>query len=763
MKRLEGRIFAPYRNLWGRLAILKDEVFPRYESFSIDPVFGGADAIYVFFLFGFLALGVVNVYSSSYQYAAIVLRNSEFFLTRQLVALAVGLVAFWFALRFNVGLLGRRWFANAIFVAAFLMCTVATVGHKLHLGFVDYRWIKLGPMRFQPSEFARVAVVLFLAHYLSERRELVNNIRGYVPALALAGLLAAPLMIQPHVSGAAMVLILALVMLWVAGLSWWKVAVPAGVLGAAGLIYAKEKIPYAMSRIKALADLFLLRVDWTDQVPRSMEAFSSGGLWGKGLGEGLLKFGYLSEIHTDFIYAHLAEEQGLILAVAIPVVFLLVLRWSIRLSDSFRDSHRSLLAFGLGVALVLPAFLNMLVALGMFFPTGVPFPFLSYGGSALMMNLFVFGLLLNLSARAFEETLERPVRWVIAGGGTGGHVVPGIALAQRITERWPKDYVVFVGVGSAVERRLLAGLGFEARTVRAWPVVGRRGLGFVWAALKNLVAAFGAMGLLARIRPDRVIGVGGYASVPVVVAAWLMRIPRVIFEPDATGGRANRLLARIAGMVFVAFESAARNYPPNKTQVVGPLIRREFFTARGSPGDKPAEFVLLLIGGSQGSRALVKALTDALPKLAEFRDKLFVYCQAREEDEAAVRERLRDSGVRGEVRTFFAEVWNLYAQADLVVSRAGANAIYELMAVRKPAILIPYPHALGHQEKNARRLVDAGAAEMVRDDELNGELLAERIAFYIQHPERLREMAVAYRGMKVEDGAERLVEMVRGR
>jgi len=281
--------------------------------------------------------------------------------------------------------------------------------------------------------------------------------------------------------------------------------------------------------------------------------------------------------------------------------------------------------------------------------------------------------------------------------------------------------------------------------------------------LKNLFAAFGAAQVLLRIKPDRVVGIGGYASVPVVVAAWFLRIPRVIFEPDAAGGRANRFLAKIANMVFVAFESTRERYPKGKTHVIGPLIRREFADLGDWAADKPGWFVLFLAGGSQGSRSLVKALADALPHLVDLRDKLFIFCQAREEDRAFCERRMEELGFSGEVQTFFDSVWSLYSWASLVVSRAGANTIFELRTVRKPAILVPYPHALGHQEANAKELVEIGAAEMIRDDELSGEVLAGRIRFYMQAPDALRKMSEAYEAFEFEDSALKMAELVRGR
>ncbi|HDH97425.1 MAG TPA: UDP-N-acetylglucosamine--N-acetylmuramyl-(pentapeptide) pyrophosphoryl-undecaprenol N-acetylglucosamine transferase, partial [Proteobacteria bacterium] len=334
----------------------------------------------------------------------------------------------------------------------------------------------------------------------------------------------------------------------------------------------------------------------------------------------------------------------------------------------------------------------------------------------------------------------------------------------RIAERWPRDHVVFMGLDSAIEKRMLAGLGFEFKKVRAAPVVGRRGLGLVRAVLKNLFAVFGAVRAIVEAKPDRVVGIGGYVSVPVVLAAWLLRIPRVIFEPDAAGGRANRFLARFANTVFVAFESAKERYPEHKTYVVGPLVRKEFLDlGRWSADAKRGWFVLLLLGGSQGSHSLVKALAEALPHLVDLRDELFIFCQARAEDRAFIEERMSDHGFSGEVQTFFEHIWSLYSCATLVVSRAGANAIFELCFARKPAILVPYPHALGHQEANARQLVEIGAAEMIRDEDLSGKVLADRIRFYMRAPEVLQKMREAYGPPGFEDGAMKMAEIIRGR
>lgn len=767
----------PNGRLSQRLRILKDELFPSYLSFQLDPVFGGINVIYLFLLFALLALGVVTVYSASYQYSAIVLKDSEYFFTRQLQALVVGLLGFWFALRVDVNLFMRKWLAWSIYgIAIFLcaLCAVAFLSSELHLGFGHYiklvrctsegrcRWIEIGPISFQTSEFARFAIVLFLARYGAVKKGELGKGWGYIKSLFYTGLLALPLLLQTHISGAAIVIALALLMVWAGGLKTFKIAVFAIGFGALGL-FAAKLTGYGWDRIERLYDILKLRVDPTDQLARSMEAFATGGLFGVGLGNGVHKFGYLPEIHTDFIFAHLAEEQGIVVALVMLVAFMFLFRWGLALAGRLSNDYQSLLAFGLSAALVLPAFLNMLVAVGMFFPTGVPFPLLSYGGSSLVVNLFMFGLLLNLSARAFEETLEKPVRWIIAGGGTGGHVVPGIALAQRIVERWPQDHVAFIGVGSPAENRLLSNSGFDLRKIKAVPFVGQKGFRALVAIIKNLFATFKALGLLIKINPDRVIGVGGYVSVPVVLASWILRIPTAIFEPDAKGGKANQFLARFSSIVFVAFESAARRYPQKKTEVIGPLVRREFFKLSEWRDSRPNGFIVFVVGGSQGSHSLVNALSNALPNLVDLRDVLVIYCQARSEDKELIEGAMARFGFAGEVRTFFDKVWILYAWADLVISRAGANAIYELCAAKKPAILVPYPHALAHQAKNAEMLASVGAAEVVADSEFTGELLAQRIKFYVQNVQKLRDMEKAYEKIDLKDGAAKMVELIRSR
>jgi len=771
MRKLNGNMFVPHRQLAQRLKILKDEVFPDFASFRIDPVFGGMDVIYFFFLFALLALGIVTVYSASYQYSSIVLNDSDYFLVRQLQAAILGLLGFWLALRLDVNLLMKKWVSWSIYgfaVALCALCAVVGIGEKLHIGFVNhirfvhFRWVRIGPINFQTSELARFAVVLFLARYGAIKRAELERGRGYIIALIYAGFLALPLLLQPHLSGAAIVIILALGMIWASGSNILKIAAPAMGLGALGLVAAKVT-GYGWERIRMLRDLLFLTVDSRDQMARSMEAFATGGLSGVGLGAGVHKFGSLPEIHTDFIFAHLAEEQGIVIAIAMLIAFMFLFKWGLTLAEKLSNPYQSLLAFGLSAAFVLPAFLNMLVAIGMFFPTGVPFPLLSYGGSSLVINLFMFGLLLNLSARAFEETLEKPVRWVIAGGGTGGHVVPGIALAQRIVERWPQDHVVFVGVGSAAENRLLSIAGFDSRKIKAAPVVGQKGFRVIGAIFKNLFATFGAIKLLMKVNPDRVIGIGGYVSVPVVLAAWFLRIPCALFEPDAKGGLANRFLAKFSTVVFVAFEKALKRYPQKKTDFVGPLVRLEFFKLDEWIENKPGGFIVFVVGGSQGSHVLASALSRALTHLVDLRNDLIIYCQAREEDKASIENEMAKLGFVGEVRTFFDNVWILYAWADLIISRAGANSVYELCAAKKPAILIPYPHALGHQEKNAEVLVDAGAAEMIRDEEFSGDVIAQKIKFYFQNPAKLRAMSEAYKNINLQDGATKTVEMVRSR
>ncbi len=346
---------------------------------------------------------------------------------------------------------------------------------------------------------------------------------------------------------------------------------------------------------------------------------------------------------------------------------------------------------------------------------------------------------------------------VVAGGGTGGHLFPGLAVAEHVAGTAAAS-VLFIGSAFGIEARVIPQTRFEFRAI---PIRGLRGRGWRGAlemAAQLPGATMRAWRILGAFGADVVVGVGGYASVPVVIAAALRRIPSVLLEQNANPGLANRALARVAQRVCTTFAEANRYFPAAKVVVTGNPVR--LFAAR--PAGTRAGFTLLVFGGSQGAHRLNEAMGDAGVALRDAIDGLRIIHQTGPADCTAVRERYARLGIAADVREFIDDMGAAYAAADLVVCRAGATTVAELTALGKPAILVPYPFAADdHQRANASVLAERGAALLALDRDLDGQRLAQSIIELAGAPARLAAMGTAARALGVPDAAARVAAACR--
>lgn len=354
---------------------------------------------------------------------------------------------------------------------------------------------------------------------------------------------------------------------------------------------------------------------------------------------------------------------------------------------------------------------------------------------------------------------------MIAGGGTGGHIFPGIAIAEAIERAEPRADVFFMGRRRSLEERVVTGTG---RSFVAVPSMGlARG-----ATLRNVAVPFAvsagyatALAHILRKRPRAAAGTGGFTSVPPILAARSAGVPVLLQEQNSYPGLATRILSRIADSVHVSFEESAEHLPHAREVILsGNPVRSSFASA--DPDDarralklSAGAFVVFFLGGSRGARRINRALGEAACRLGEL--GVEIIAQTGEADLSAVRARVEDSGVRGVVAAFFDRVEACYAAADLVVSRAGATCLSELTLVGRPSILVPYPYATeGHQMKNARAMERAGAAFVVPDADLTGALLAERIEEATKDRAGLARMADAAGGLARPDAADRVARAI---
>ncbi len=346
------------------------------------------------------------------------------------------------------------------------------------------------------------------------------------------------------------------------------------------------------------------------------------------------------------------------------------------------------------------------------------------------------------------------MKLMIAGGGTGGHLFPGIALASAWLERAPEPEVFFVGTERGLEKRLVPQAGFRLALIDQ---VGLKRTG-VAQLLKGLLllpkSLWQSLALVRRERPAVAIGVGGYAAGPAILAAWLLRVPTLILEPNAVPGLTNRLLARIARKAISPYERARAHFG-KKLVRAGIPVRPAI--ARAVPAPKPdARKTILVFGGSQGARAINDAVAAAAPELLA-RGYAVVH-QTGKLDFARIKQGYEAAGLAVDVREFIDDMASAYAACDLVVCRAGASTLAELALCAKPSILIPLPTATDdHQTKNAQAFADAGAAVLLKQSELGS--LGSTILAIMDAPEKRAAMAQAAQGLGDPRAAEVLCEM----
>jgi UDP-N-acetylglucosamine--N-acetylmuramyl-(pentapeptide) pyrophosphoryl-undecaprenol N-acetylglucosamine transferase len=348
---------------------------------------------------------------------------------------------------------------------------------------------------------------------------------------------------------------------------------------------------------------------------------------------------------------------------------------------------------------------------------------------------------------------------VITGGGTGGHLFPGIAIARAFQRHRADTAILFVGTGRDLERRVVGQAGYRHAVIR---VRGLKGMG-VWRQLRALASLPGALLRAATIlwgfRPAVVVGVGGYAAGPVCLAARLLGIPVCLQEQNSLPGITNRWLGRVARRIYTSFKESHAHFPADKVILVGNPVREEIIALGhgGAPRESHRPFTVLVAGGSQGARSINTALIDMLAHVDD-PGSLHLIHQCGPDDLDRVREAYRTAGVAARAAAFFNDMDRQYAQADLAVCRAGATTVAELTCIGIPAIFIPFPHAAdNHQEINARALVSAHAAEMILEAALSGRALWQHIRQLRDDPGRRAAMAQNARALGHPEAAATIV------
>ena len=370
----------------------------------------------------------------------------------------------------------------------------------------------------------------------------------------------------------------------------------------------------------------------------------------------------------------------------------------------------------------------------------------------------------NTQTRRSADATHHALRIVFAGGGTGGHLFPGIAIAQEFEARNSATKIIFISTGNPMEVSVLSKSNYELHRIAAAGIKGRG----IWHQLKSVLkipmGILQSMRILYRFAPDLAIGLGSYSAGPVIIGAWLERIPVVLHEQNILPGITNRILSRFAKRIYISFKDTKFNLDSRKICWLGNPVRRElmeYSTTRAVENvadELDASFTILIIGGSQGAHRINMAVAESLAHL-KHKDRLYFIHQTGQADEQAVIDAYHRNQIRCRVQAFFNDMAELYHQADLLICRAGATTVAEITALGKAVIFIPYPYAAdNHQVLNAGSLSAANAAEMIIEKDLDAETLAQRITYYASHPEALQEMAAKAKTFGNPKAAANIVE-----
>lgn len=353
--------------------------------------------------------------------------------------------------------------------------------------------------------------------------------------------------------------------------------------------------------------------------------------------------------------------------------------------------------------------------------------------------------------------MNGPAHFVMAGGGTGGHVTPALAVARVLKERGHSP--VFIGTRQGLEAKLVPAAGFPIEWIEAVRMKGAGIRGIIGTAIQMPSSVRRVMEYFDRYRPRAVFSMGGFVAGPVVAAAVVRRLPLVVMEPNAMPGATNRYAGRFVARALLSFPDAERYFPKGRTELSGMPVRREFFELPAKPAGGP--FTVLITGGSQGSRTLNRSSRESWAYFRGSGMDVRILHQTGTVDHAEIEGAFRDSGLKGEVMPFITDMPLAFAQADVVVSRAGAGAVAEIAAAGKASILVPFPFAADqHQLRNAEAFANSGAGRLVLDREMNGQRLFEEVRRLNESREDLERLGSAARKFAKPDAASRAADVL---
>ncbi len=351
------------------------------------------------------------------------------------------------------------------------------------------------------------------------------------------------------------------------------------------------------------------------------------------------------------------------------------------------------------------------------------------------------------------------MRILIVGGGTGGHLFPAIALAEAFIKKDPENQIRFVVTRRPLDAQVLGERGFSFKVLNVEGIKGKGAAGKIRSMALLPRALKESLKMIEEIRPEVVLGVGGYVTGPMVLAARWKGIPCAIQEQNSIPGMTNRMLGKVADRIFLTFDDQGSYFSKKKSRLTGNPIRKGLIAASGHLVSNSGPLTIMILGGSQGAHRINQAVLNDLDELGSLKDDLYFIHQTGEKDEKEMNLAYQEKGFHHQVRVFISDMAGAYQKADMIIGRAGATTLSEITALGKPSLLIPFPFAANnHQEHNAQALVKAGAAEMILEKEIKPGLLAEHIRNWLTNKDKLTAMGKKAGTLGRRQAAEEIVE-----
>ncbi len=731
---------------------------PRISVGVADEPRPAPDAVLVAAVASLVAIGLVMIFSASSATAYAQYHDPTYYLKRQFVWLGVSLVAAFFAYRCDYHVL-RRWAPALLGVSVFLLLAVLVPHVGLMRGGAR-RWLGAGALSFEPSEFAKLALVVYLAAALTRKGEKIRSLSsGVFPLLVVTAVCALLVLFEPDMGTASLLAFTSAAMLFAGGARVVHL-IAAAIVTLPPVAYLALSSPYRRDRIFAFLDPWKDPLNTGFHIVQSLYALGSGGAVGLGLGLSRQKYFYLPEQYTDFIFAIIGEELGLLGHArrrgAVPG-----LRLSCRAHRTGRarpvrvPARRRLHGAHRRAGLRQHRRRHVVVA---------------GDRRAASLHLVWGHFARDVHGRIRPSAQHRQAaiaRILLTGGGTGGHVYPALAIAEALGDRPVRHDLLFVGSPDGLENAIVPKAGLPMAHVAARPLARKPSLDTLRTVAENAVGVAQALRVVAAFRPDCVVATGGYVTFPVVLAARALRPlrggrPRIaLLEPNAVAGLTNRLVAPLADEQWVAHPAAR---PATNVVVTGTPVRASILRAvpqaqaRAALGLDAATTTIVVMGGSQGARRINDAVAALIAGGEERGWQILHLSGERDYDRA----RAAAASARMPVRVFayLDDPAVAYAAADLVVARAGASTLAELAATATPALLVPYPYATDdHQARNAEAVAAAGAARVVADAEFDGERLASELTAALE-PGVYGRLRACARALAAADARTLIVERI---